>query len=550
MVRVRGNQAVKIASLVFLYGPPGSGKSTVGRLLAERLALPFVDLDQRIEKRAGMSIPDIFAKEGESGFRQLEQVELKEVLNLEWGVIALGGGALLDPKNRAWAETAGPILCLSASLEVLLERMGSISVERPLLVEQKDSTPAGCRMMDLLVERNSHYASFVNQIDAGARSPEQIVWDIQITLGTFHLRGMITPARGEPIPRGESVRPHPLGYDVRVQDGALNAIGRALNKRSLAGPIALVTDENVAAIYLPRVLNSLQEAGYHAKPIIIPPGEVSKTIDTISYLWKEFLEIGVERNSTVVALGGGVVGDLTGFAAATYLRGVHWVILPTSLLAMADASLGGKTGADLPQGKNLVGAFHAPQLVLTDPGTLATLPQAELRAGMAEVIKAGIIGDATLFSECAHGWQRLESDWGELVRRAMAVKIQVIEHDPYEAGSRAVLNFGHTIGHAVELVSNFKLRHGEAVAIGMVAEARIAEQIGLAEPGLTDQIKDVCGRLGLPTEVPGNYPREAVLGAMRVDKKRACGRVRFALPCRVGEVKSGIEVEDINSLLS
>jgi 3-dehydroquinate synthetase len=217
---------------------------------------------------------------------------------------------------------------------------------------------------------------------------------------------------------------------------------------------------------------------------------------------------------------------------------------------MADASLGGKTGADLPQGKNLVGAFHAPQLVLTDPGTLATLPQVELRAGMAEVIKAGIIGDATLFSECAHGWQRLESNWGELVRRAMAVKIQVIEDDPYEAGSRAVLNFGHTIGHAVELVSNFELRHGEAVAIGMVAEARIAEQIGLAEPGLTAQIKDVCVRFGLPTEVPGYFPREAVLSAMWVDKKRAQGRVRFALPCRVGEVKSGIEVEDINSLLS
>ncbi len=410
MVRVRGNQAVKIASVVFLYGPPGSGKSTVGRLLAERLALPFVDLDQRIEKRAGMSTPEIFAKEGESGFRLLEQVELKEVLNLEWGVIALGGGALLDPKNRARAEKAGPILCLSASLEVLLEHLGSTSVERPLLVDQKDSTPAGYRLMDLLVERNSHYASFVNQIDAGARSPEKIVWDIQIFLGAFHLRGMITPAKGEPLPRGESVRPHPLGYDVRVQDGALDAIGRALNKRSLAGPIALVTDENVAAIYLPRVLNSLQEAGYLAKPIIIPPGEVSKTVDTISYLWREFLEIGVERNSTVVALGGGVVGDLTGFAAATYLRGVHWVILPTSLLAMADASLGGKTGADLPQGKNLVGAFHAPQLVLTDPGTLATLPQVELRAGMAEVIKAGIIGDATLFSECAQGWQRLESN--------------------------------------------------------------------------------------------------------------------------------------------
>jgi 3-dehydroquinate synthase len=319
--------------------------------------------------------------------------------------------------------------------------------------------------------------------------------------------------------------------------------------RGLTGPIAIVTDQNVAAIYLPRVLDSLQEAGYLAKPVIIPPGEASKTIDTISYIWKQFLEVGMERTSTAVALGGGVVGDLAGFAAATYLRGVPWVILPTSLLAMADASLGGKTGADLPHGKNLVGAFHAPQLVLTDPGTLATLPQVELRSGMAEVIKAGIIGDPTLFAECAQDWQHLESNWDELVRRAMAVKTQVIEDDPYEAGLRAVLNFGHTIGHAVELASNFKLRHGEAVAIGMIAESRIAEQIGLAEPGLSDQIKDVCARLGLPIEVPGNLPRQAILDAMQVDKKRARGRVRFALPRWVGEVKSGVEVEDLKLLL-
>jgi len=187
---------------------------------------------------------------------------------------------------------------------------------------------------------------------------------------------------------------------------------------------------------------------------------------------------------------------------------------------------------------------------LTDPGTLATLPQEELRSGMAEVIKAGIIGDATLFAECAHGWQWLESNWSELVRRAMAVKIQVIEDDPYEAGLRATLNFGHTIGHAVELVSNFELRHGEAVAIGMVVEAWIAEQIGLADPGLSDQIKDVCARLGLLTEIPVNLPREAILDAMQVDKKRASGRVRFALPRRVGEVKSGVEVEDLKLLLS
>lgn len=534
--------------LVFLYGPPGSGKSTIGRLLAENLALPFIDLDLQIEETNGLPIPDIFAREGELWFRQLEKAELAEVLKLEWGVVALGGGALLDHENRVWVEAAGPVLCLSASPEILHERLDSTPVERPLLADDKESGAVKSRLKDLLAERNIHYASFTHQVDTNVRSPEQIVWDVQTLLGAFHLRSMAISGNSKQILGGESVRREPLGYDVRVQDGAVDAIGSALKSRGLQGPISLVTDENVAAIYLPRALYSLEEAGYVAEPIIITPGESSKMIDSVSNMWKGFLMIGVERTSTVVALGGGVVGDLAGFAAATFLRGVPWVDVPTSLLAMADASLGGKTGADLPEGKNLVGAFHAPQLVLTDPATLVTLPQVELISGMAEVIKAGIIGDPILFAKCALGWQAIKSNWGEIIRRAMAVKIRVIEADPFESGLRAVLNFGHTIGHALELVSNFELRHGEAVAIGMVSEARIAEQIGLAESGLSDHIKNMCAQLGLPTDVPNNYSREAILKAMQVDKKRALGRIRFALPRQVGDVNFGVEVEDLSLL--
>ncbi len=539
-------RSAPMASMIFLYGPPASGKSTVGQLLADSLALPFVDLDQRIEKRSGMTVTEIFDKKRESGFRELEQDQLREVLNLDWGVIALGGGTLLDPENRARVEAAGPIICLSASPEALLERLSSTTIERPLLADGKDNRPAGSQLMNLLVERDSHYSSFSNQLDTIARSPQQVVSDIQIRLGAFHLRGMVSAA---PVPGSESVRPLPLGYDVRVQTGALDNIGAMLKLRHLNGPISLVTDENVAALYLRRTLKSLQTAGYHAEPIVIPPGEQSKTIDTVSYLWQQFLENGLDRSSSVVALGGGVVGDLTGFAAATYLRGVPWVVLPTSLLAMSDASLGGKTGADLPQGKNLVGAFHAPQLVLVDPGTLHSLPQEELRSGMAEVIKAGIINDPSLYERCSQGWPAIGSDWGELIRRAMSVKIQVIETDPYEGSLRAVLNFGHTVGHAVELVSNFELSHGEAVAIGMVAEAKLAEVIGLAEQGLADQIGGLCAQFGLPTEISEDLPRQAILDAMRVDKKRSGGQVRFSLPSRVGEVLTGIQVESWDSLL-
>jgi 3-dehydroquinate synthase len=249
-----------------------------------------------------------------------------------------------------------------------------------------------------------------------------------------------------------------------------------------------------------------------------------------------------------VALGGGVVGDLAGFAAASYKRGVPWVAAPTTLLAMADSSLGGKTGIDLRQGKNLVGAFHAPRLVLSDPNTLDTLPEEELRAGLAEVVKAGIIGDPALFNKCSEGWAAVQSDWDEVVRRAMAVKIQVIEADPFEHGRRAALNLGHTVGHAVELAANFAMKHGQAVAIGMVVEAHLAERVGLAEKGLAEEIAGVLRGLGLPTEVPAGLDKRAILEGMQVDKKRAGGKVRFALPVRVGEVRVGVEVEHLSEL--
>jgi len=533
--------------LIFLYGPPGSGKTSVGKVLAENLALPFVDLDQRIEGQVGMPIPEIFIGQGEAGFRQIEKKALQEVSKMDWGVIALGGGALLDRESRSRVERSGSICCLSASEEVLLERLGTAVVERPLLVNAGDRTPEYGRLVELLGERSQHYASFANQVETDKRTPDQVALEAQIILGSFHLRGMVSQPAVSKVDDIGSGRPFPLGYDVRISS-ALDNLGEALRLRGLSGPIALVTDQNVAEHYLARAEKSLQAAGYSSRSMVIQPGETSKTMSTVSHLWQEFLEAGLERKSTVVALGGGVVGDLAGFAAATYMRGIPWVNLPTSLLAIADASLGGKTGADLPQGKNLVGAFHAPQMVLTDPSTLQTLPRAELSSGIAEVIKAGIIGDAELFDICAHGWEMIEADWDEIIPRSMAVKIQVIEADPYEGGLRAVLNYGHTIGHAVEKVSNYELRHGEAVAIGMVAEARLAEQIGMAQQGLADEIKDACTQLGLPVDIPGDLPRGDILEAMQVDKKRSGAKVKFALPKRIGEVIPGIEVSDIEPI--
>ncbi len=268
----------------------------------------------------------------------------------------------------------------------------------------------------------------------------------------------------------------------------------------------------------------------------------------VSHLWHAFLENGMDRKSTVIALGGGVISDMAGFAASTYMRGVQWICIPTTLLSMVDASIGGKTGFDLPQGKNLIGSFYPPKLVLADPQLLFTLPERELLSGMAEVVKHGIISDPGLFNVCACGWDWVRSNLDQVIKRAMAVKIKVIEEDPYEKGFRAALNLGHTVGHAVELVSQFKLRHGEAIAIGMVAEAKYAEKIGIAETGLSDTIAGVLSGYGLPVKIPSDFSREEILRAMRVDKKKNAKKVRFALPAAIGKVEL-VEVTDLEEVL-
>jgi 3-dehydroquinate synthetase len=235
---------------------------------------------------------------------------------------------------------------------------------------------------------------------------------------------------------------------------------------------------------------------------------------------------------------------MAGFAAATFLRGINWVNVPTTLLAMVDSSTGGKTGIDLPQGKNLVGAFYPPRLVLADPQVLASLPDAELRNGLAETVKHGVIADPYLFARCGQGWAALTADLDAVARHGMAVKVKVIEMDPYEKGLRQALNLGHTVGHGVELASDFRLSHGQAVSIGMVVECRLSETCGLAEAGLTGQIASLLQGLGLPVSIPADLDQERIVSAMQMDKKRSAGKQRFALPERIGAVRVGVEIDD------
>lgn len=510
---------------IFLYGPSGSGKSTVGKSLASDLNLPFLDLDAEIEHKTGRRIQDIMAKQGETFFRDLETAALKSLVSGPETVVALGGGALLRDENRSLAESAGQVILLEADLPTLINRLSQDGNERPLL-----SGELRTKLIALLERRQEHYASFALRVVA-SQSPEEVSWNIQRLLGRYHLRGMGT------------------GYDVIVQEGGIDQLGDLLESRNITGAILVVSDQNVAPLYGKRVLETLNTAGYTASQLVIPAGEAHKSLETIASLWRGGLAAGLDRRSTIIALGGGVVGDLAGFAAATYMRGCNWVAMPTTLLAMVDASLGGKTGFDLPEGKNLVGAFHPPRLVLADPDVLSTLPERELRAGLAEVVKHGLIADPGLFGLCALGWDVVSARLPEVVRRAMAVKVKIIEEDPYENGVRAALNLGHTAGHAVELASGFRLVHGEAVAIGMVAEARLSERLAVAGYGLSEALTRTLTALGLPIEIPENIDRGELIRAMKIDKKKAAGVVRFALPVKIGEVKVGVEVSDLEKVI-
>ncbi len=505
---------------IYLYGPSGSGKSTVGKILADALGYPLTDLDAEIERMAGRGIPGIMTKLGEPLFRDLETAALKSAASGPGAVVALGGGALLRVENRALAESTGKVILLEADLPTLAARLSRDETARPLLAGKLETKLSG-----LLERRREHYNSFLLRVDA-SQSPENIAWDIQRLLGRYRLRGM------------------GAGYDVIVREGGLDQLGEMLESRKLSGPVLVVSDMNVAVHYGERVMESLRKAGYVASQVVIPAGEAHKTVETVTALWRAALDAGLDRKSTVLALGGGVAGDLAGFAASTFMRGVNWVAVPTTLLAMVDASLGGKTGFDLPEGKNLVGAFHPPRLVLADPDTLSTLPGRELRAGLAEVVKHGVIADPGLYELCAWGWDAVASCLPEIVRRGMGVKVKIIEEDPYERGIRAALNFGHTVGHAVELVSGFGLLHGEAVAVGMVAEARLAERLTVAGHGLSESLAETLSGLGLPVEVPENLPRGELIRAMKMDKKKSAGVVRFALPAQIGRVEL-VDVPDL-----
>lgn len=508
---------------VVLTGFMGVGKSTVGAAVAERMARPLVDMDVEIEARLGKPIHRVFGDDSERVFREHERALCQELAERNGLVIATGGGSLVDPKNRDPMAKHGTIVCLTCEIEELLRRLNG-KPSRPLI----DQENLRASVEVLLAKRGKTYASLPWHVDTTDRSVDEIVDEV-VDLASNRTLTVRDPGGPYPIHLGPGLLPH-LGDAVR---------SAGLRAGSMT---VLVSNEVVFPLHGEAAAASLAAAGYPVESCVLPDGERHKSTETVLGLYDALVRHGLDRHGAVIGLGGGVTGDVAGFAAATYLRGVRYVHVPTTLLAMVDASVGGKTGVDLPAGKNLVGAFKQPDLVLIDPRVLATLSEREIHSGLAEMLKHGIIGDPSLLADVADGMLD-EEDWtgyrtADLIERALRVKIAVVEEDPFEHDRRAVLNLGHTVAHALEVVSRYTLRHGDAVAIGLVAAARIAIEAGVAQPELVESIERVLKQTHLPISCPPHAVDE-IVEAMSRDKKRAGDEIRWVLPRTIGHVTTG-----------
>ncbi|MBN1318016.1 MAG: 3-dehydroquinate synthase [Anaerolineales bacterium] len=511
---------------LILTGFMGTGKTSIGRMLAKRLNRRFLDMDTEIERRAGNTIPQIFIKNGEAAFRRMETSIIEELVSRSGKppmVISTGGGALVDYENRRKMIQSGTVVCLSASPAEIMSRTNpGASGDRPLL---NNSNPRE-EIERLLADRKRAYTSIPWQVDTNDLTQEQVVQRVLEYVDVVSL-----PVR---YPTGE--------YPIHVGNGLLAHVGEAISATGAvqAGTrTAVVSNPVVAPLYWPKVENSLSAAGLDPFLCLIPDGEQHKTLATVAGLYDRFLEGELDRSGVVVALGGGVTGDIAGFAAATFLRGVGLVQIPTTLLSMVDSSVGGKTGVDMEQGKNLVGAFKQPECVVIDPQVLKTLAPVEYRSGVAETIKHGVIGDSELFDRMERIGQMLDGPYElgvpEIVR-AVNVKIRVVESDPFEKGLRAVLNLGHTLGHALEKLSDYSLRHGEGVAIGMVAAGRIAVEMGMLDTATAGRIRTALETWGLPVCCPATE-METIWKVMARDKKRRGRTLNWILPRGISEVE-------------
>lgn len=502
-------------SHVCLTGFMGAGKSSVGAIVAERLGLPFVDLDRAIEERENAAVPVIFTTRGEDGFRAAESDALTSVLSGPDAVIACGGGIVLKGENRAAMRAAGTVVYLAVSAEEALARIGDAS-GRPLLVGD-----AARLAPQILGARLSLYRASADVIiDTAGRSVTDVADEVVAAIrddATVRTRVAVSRA-----------------HEVVLGRGLIEHLGELVATATAARRVAVITDANVASLLLAGVTRSLEAAGIRCDAVVVPAGEPAKSWRQAGEVLERLGTSGLGRDGAILALGGGVVGDLAGFVAATYLRGVDLVHVPTTLLAQVDSSIGGKTAVDLEAGKNLAGAVWQPALVVADLGVLGTLPDVEWANGLAEVAKTALLAGPEETERLEAAAAHLVAEDARAVRDAVSMcvrfKASIVSTDEREAGVRECLNLGHTLAHAIERVAGYgSVAHGVAVAEGLRFAATLAEEVAGAPAELTRRIGSLLDDLGIGRAPRGDLDAAALLEAMRRDKKVRDGRVRFVL---------------------
>jgi len=508
---------------IYLSGPMGAGKSTVGEALAARTGRPFVDLDARIAESAGKSVGAVFEEEGERRFRALERGEAARVVaeSPADAVVALGGGTVTDFDARRMLLWDGLVVTLMGGVDTLTERVAT-QTGRPLLA----GGSAAEVLTHLLDSRRAAYAECHAQIATDGASIDRVVDEV---LGVEAAAPIV-------VPLGERT------YRVEIGCGIRSRVAPAV-RAATGGRVVVVTDETVEGLWAAEAVTMLEATGFEVITVVLPPGESAKHLSSVESIWDGALSSGVDRSGLVLAVGGGVVGDLAGFAAATLLRGVRFGQLPTTLLAMVDASVGGKTGFDRPEGKNLVGAFHQPSFVFCDIDTLSTLAPADRIAGLAEVVKSAWLAGESEVAALERDAEALRAGEPEAteraIRMAVRLKAQIVARDEREGGARRLLNLGHTVGHAYEAAAGYgEMRHGDAVARGMIAAFHVTRALGGGDSADEARARATAllSALGLPVDVAGRGSEE-VLALLGADKKRHGDEVRFIAPGAPGEVE-------------
>lgn len=482
---------------IILVGMMGAGKTTIGKALASYTEKQFFDCDHEIQERTGVKIPIIFEIEGETGFRKRESQVLQELTRKNNIVLATGGGAVLNYENRKLLKQNGVVVYLRASVNDLYRRTRH-DKNRPLL----QTSDLRGRLDELFEQRDKLYQETAHVIvDTSKQNVRALVKELVKKLVSYKSSQSIhTQDLMRTITVDFSSSSETKNYPIHIGNGILNhteLITSCLKQKR----VAIVCNTTVAPLYLDNLRSSLKKNGIQSIPIILPDGEAYKNWETLNLIFDALLENHCERTTTILALGGGVVGDLTGFAAATYLRGVPFIQIPTTLLAQVDSSVGGKTGINHPLGKNMIGAFYQPRMVLADSATLDTLPDRELRAGLAEIIKYGLIRDPVFFEWLEKNMQRLlardPATLNEAIQRSCENKAEIVAADEKESGVRALLNLGHTFGHAIENAMGYGVwLHGEAVAAGTVMAADLSQRMKLIHDADVARIRKIFNMPG------------------------------------------------------